>query len=291
MIQAPLSPLSLPISAVIEILDPYLKIKNAEYLEGGLSNRCMKLTDFCGRHYVWRPKGDSTSVFGLSRENEFNALKRASDFGLTLPPVACFDEGLLVHWIEGKPLDKREINVSTLSRLLTSVHQLPDLKHKFEPFSKAEYYFQHLSSAFKTKEMKAIHHFFQSNAFESQLKLTVSHFDLGYYNLIKQDKNEIKIIDWEYSALGDPALDIVMASFANHLSLHRLVKAYCQVRGFDVELWLSICRRWKPVAQYLALFWYSLGFELYGDKVYKNQALILLKQLKMNLSSGANSLF
>lgn len=269
------------IGAVKDKLRPFLWIKKAQYLEGGLSNRCIKLTDTKGQHYVWRPQGVAAQAFGLSRKNEFNALKIASQHALISAPVACFDEGLLTSWVEGDTLVPGLINVEMLSRLLVSVHQLPPLMPLFDPFKKAEHYFEQLSFVSKIPEIVHIHQYFQCRAFQSPLALTTIHCDLGYYNLIKQVSGEIKIIDWEYAAFGDPAFDLVLTSLANDISLNILVEHYCKIREIkDTRRWYLICERWKPVAEYLGLLWYCLGYELYGDEIYKERGNELLEKLK-----------
>lgn len=279
--------------ALVEKLRPFFLIDNVQYLAGGLSNRCLKLTDVNGQHYVWRPQNNTTRIFGLSRQNEFNALTIAAQQQLSSPPVMCFDDGLLNAWVDGEQLNPLDADVETISVLLAKVHGLPPLTNLFCPFQKAEHYFSQLSALSKSQDVIKMHHYFQRNAFISTLDLTTTHFDLGYYNLIKPPNGQIQIIDWEYAGLGDPALDLVMTSNANAIPLMLLIEKYCQICGFkNPQQWYLIARRWQPIADFLGVLWYLLGYQIYGENFYHEQADMLLKRCKsgVNESSNANEL-
>ncbi|MDD1794777.1 phosphotransferase [Enterovibrio makurazakiensis] len=273
-----MQPIELDKAAVVERLRPHFIIENAQWLEGGLSNRCMKLSGSDGREFVWRPNGQPTKIFGLSRQNEHDALLIASQMGLTSRPVALYPEGLLNEWVKGDVLVSAELDM--LAELQAKVHELPALTNRFDPFEKGQHYFRCLSSDSLTHDVVSIHQYFQRSAFKSDLTLTTSHYDLGAYNLIRQPNGEVKVIDWEYAALGDPALDLVMTSIANDVDLETLVNRYCQKRRIEnVELWHKTCERWLPVAHYLGLLWFLLGFELYGLPLYQERAFQLLADL------------
>ncbi|WP_281173700.1 phosphotransferase [Enterovibrio calviensis] len=272
-------------AAVVQRLRPHFIIEDAQWLEGGLSNRCMKLLASDGRQFVWRPSGRPTQVFGLSRQNEHDALLIASAAGLTSKPVALYPEGLLNEWVKGEVVET--ISLSSLASLQAKIHALPALANRFDPFEKGAHYFRCLSTESLTEDVVAIHQHFQRNAFKSGLPLTTSHYDLGVYNLIRQPNDEVKIIDWEYAALGDPALDLVMTSFANDVDLETLVDRYCQIRRIqNVGLWQATCKQWVPVANYLGLLWFLLGFELYGLLIYQERALLLSETLNAQRTSS-----
>ncbi|MEZ8143512.1 phosphotransferase [Enterovibrio sp. FF113] len=269
-------------AAVIQRLRPDFIIHDAQLLDGGLSNRCMKLSASDGRQFVWRPKSEATKVFGLSRQHEHDALLIASESGLAASPIALYSDGLLNAWVQGEVLDG--IALDSIAILQAKVHDLPLLANRFDPFEKGLHYFSHLSPTLMSDDIKAIHCHFQHHAFKSELALTTCHYDLGYYNLIKCPAGELKIIDWEYAALGDPALDLVMTSLANDIELETLVNHYCRIRRMDnVALWQETCARWLPVAYYLGVLWFSLGYQLYGQPLYQDRALRFTSVLKDSL--------
>ncbi|MEZ9526317.1 phosphotransferase [Enterovibrio norvegicus] len=266
-------------AAVIDTLRPYCIITSAEYLVGGLSNRCMVLQDAEGHRYVWRPQGEGARVFGANREHEFNALVLGYDAGLTSKPVCVIPEGLLTAWIDGDVLDSAD--VETVMPLLARIHEMTPPTNTFDPFEKAQHYFAHLIDSAKTDRVTKVHAHFQRHAFKSGLALTMCHYDLGYYNLIKTSNGQLSVIDWEYAALGDPALDIVMTAFANDIKLSTAVNHYCAHRRIDdVAHWMNVCEKWEPVAKYLGLLWFLLGYELYGLTLYKERAETCLHELE-----------
>ncbi|USH01261.1 phosphotransferase [Grimontia kaedaensis] len=271
-------------AAVIERLWPDFIIEQAEFLEGGLSNRCMKLTANEGGQYVWRPEAASTKAFGLSRDNEFEALTLASTAGLTVQPVKRYPEGLLNPWIEGETMTEASLDIA--ATLQVKVHELPPLSNTFDPFDKGLVYYSNLSASSLNDSLNAVHEHFQTHRFTSGLPLTTCHYDLGYYNFIRQNDGEVKVIDWEYAALGDPAMDLVMTSLANGLDLETLVNRYCQIRRIDsVADWLDACRKWQPVAAYLSVLWFALGYELYGEGIYQERSAFFLRQLEAHIVS------
>lgn len=265
-------------AAVAERLRPDFIITHAEYLSGGLSNRCMKLTADTGEQFVWRPQAASTEAFGLSRRDEYNTLCIASGAGLAGAPAKLYPEGLLNHWLEGDVLE--HVDAGLAANLAAKVHALPLLGNAFDPFDKGVGYFSQLSTHSKTADLCAVHQYFQQHRFVTGLAMTTCHYDLGYYNLIRQPGGELQVIDWEYAALGDPSFDLVMTSLANDIELETLVNHYCQNRRIEnVEQWQTYCQRWLPVAQYLGLLWFALGFELYGYDLYQERRDLYLSQL------------
>ncbi|WP_281544616.1 phosphotransferase [Grimontia sp. SpTr1] len=270
-------------AAVIERLRPDFIIEQAEFLEGGLSNRCMKLTAEDGGQYVWRPESASAKAFGLSRHNEFEALTIASKAGLTVPPVKRYPEGLLNPWIEGETMTEASLDIA--ATLQAKIHEMPALSNTFDPFDKGLVYFSNLSVSSLNDSLKAVHEHFQKHRFTSGLPLATCHYDLGHYNFIRQKNGEIKVIDWEYAAFGDPAMDLVMTSLANGLELETLVNRYCQIRRIDsVADWQRACRQWLPVANYLGALWYALGFELYGDEIYRERSAFFLAKVEGHMA-------
>lgn len=269
-------------AAVIETLRPDFIVVDARYLSGGLSNRCLKLTAEDGRQFVWRPEAASARAFGLSRSHEFNALKTASEQELAAPPVKYFNNGLLNPWVDGFTLEN--VSLETIVSLQARVHGLPPLNNCFDPFDKGAVYFNSLEKAFKSPRLIALHRHFQAHRFSSGLELTTCHYDLGYYNLVQEKSGGIKILDWEYAAFGDPALDLVMTSLANGLELETLVDRYCHIRRIKaVEKWQSACVRWQPVADYLGALWYALGFQLYGEPLYQKRGDEFLAKAEASL--------
>lgn len=259
-------------------LPPFFCIKDVSPLDGGLSNRCLKITDTDNKEYVWRPNDAAVSQFGLNRQNEYQALKLASLHGLSAPPFFCSPDGLLNTWVKGKQL--KTVSLSTLAHLLANVHQLPPLANVFDPYQKGQFYFSRLKKAKHHPLIKKAHQRCQARRHRDLLAPVSIHCDLAYYNVIQTPESQLQLIDWEYAAYGSPALDLVFSALANDVSLEDLVGHYCELRNIGQKrLWLQQCLGWVPMSYYLAGLWYALGFELYGAPFYWQQALINLEKV------------
>ncbi|MFA0372948.1 phosphotransferase, partial [Vibrio sp. 10N.222.54.F6] len=58
--------------------------------------------------------------------------------------------------------------------------------------------------------------------------LSLCHFDLGGYNLVR-NSDGIKIIDWEYASLADPRLDLTLTIAVADVPVIEAVNKYCQL--------------------------------------------------------------
>ncbi len=260
----------------MQLLQPYLMVKNIEILDGGLSNRCLKITDNQDACFVWRPNSQASLSFGIDRENEFHALKLASEQGLTSAPVVNLPQGLLTRWVEGEPL--RSANMPTVANLLKRVHRLPRLTTLSDPQAKAATYFNHLKHNQVHPKLKKGYEDLQRSSFVQYSQSTI-HCDLGYYNLIKSTK-DVQIIDWEYAACGDPAFDLALTALANSFEYEDLVWHYCEaINDSNLHHWQDRVLTWVPVTHYLAALWYAVGHEQYQDARYWEKALYHLEFL------------
>ena len=73
---------------------------------------------------------------------------------------------------------------------------------------------------------------------------------------------------------------------ANALDIEQAVHDYCDYRAlindetvFNKQQWLTAVIAWLPWCQYLALLWYLVGYDLWQQPEYLQQALQLQQQL------------
>ncbi len=266
------------ISGLEKKLSSFFEVKEVSLLGGGLSNRCLKITDTNNKHYVWRPNDVAVNQFGLNRQNEYQVLRLAFLHGLTSPPLFYSLDGLLTTWVEGKQL--KEISLSDLAKLLADVHQLPLLGNAFDPYQKGQFYFNRLKKVKNHPLIKKAHQTCQALKKVDLLSPVTIHCDLAYYNIIQTPNSQFQLIDWEYAAAGSPALDLVFSALANQFILEDLVEQYCEQRKIaQKHIWLQECFGWVPMNYYLAGLWYALGYELYETPFYWQQALINLEKV------------
>lgn len=261
---------------VMKTLRPYLSIQSIAYLEGGLTNRCLKITDIANQHYVWRPKDQVVRQFGLNRQFEYQAIQIASKAGLTEPPVLNHQTGLLTRWVEGQQC--HSLQLEQLTALLVKIHKLPRFVNAIDPYQKGQYYFSQLKKYQNHPLIYKVHHHFQNHRIVSQQSPVSIHCDLGAYNVIQHAEKGLQVIDWEYAGCGDPTLDLLFTAQANHIDLELLVDSYCAAQEIkDQSKWRDQSKAWLPVSQYLAGMWFVLGFELYENPFYWEQGKKLLE--------------
>ncbi|WP_297474952.1 phosphotransferase [uncultured Photobacterium sp.] len=283
---------------------PDTELISACELTGGLTNRCWKLVLFHPsinqtKQYVWRPFSVSVQAFGIERQHEYQLLSLIADTKLApqaLQLVVSTDKptpqviGLVVEWVSGVEATTT-FSDQSLCQLQAKVHQLPLPWWRLDVHQRAKHYWQHLHTDHHTSSLVSIHHFFQSQPLPVAFDDCCCHFDLGRYNVIVPSMNTdsiigAKIIDWEYAAAGDPSLDLAMTIIANGLDIEQAVNDYCDYRQlvsgdkvFDEQQWLEAVIAWQPWCQYLTLLWYLVGYDIWQQPEYLQQASQLQLQL------------
>ncbi|KPA52324.1 phosphotransferase [Photobacterium leiognathi subsp. mandapamensis] len=278
----------------------------ASPLTGGLTNRCWKLSLFhpsteSAADYVWRPLTPSAYMFGVNRQHECQLLHTIAESGiapkpyaLLLPSSSMNESVLIVEWLEGKQAAD-DVSDAQLCQLQAQIHALALPKHRLEVKQRLSFYWQHIPEQFKSIQLVSIDHYFQAQPLPQYFSDTCCHFDLGRYNIIvpndqkllaQSEQVSLTVIDWEYAAAGDPSLDLTMTILANGLDPERAVMDYCRARQqyddtfvVNLEYWLEAVSAWQPWCEYLALLWYLVGYQVWGDKDYLHQADILEQKL------------
>ncbi len=79
---------------------------------------------------------------------------------------------------------------------------------------------------------------------------------------------ELRLIDWEYAADGDIALDIAALFRSNGWSAEqqqRFLQHYAHQGYRDVARLQAQVRRWLPWVDYLMLLWFEVRWQQSGD--------------------------
>ncbi|MEC6816028.1 phosphotransferase [Photobacterium toruni] len=283
---------------------PDTEVISACELTGGLTNRCWKLTLFHPsmnqtKYYVWRPFSVSAQAFGIERQHEYQLLSLIADTELAPKPLQLVMNdkqptaqvtGLVVEWLAGVEATAT-FSDQRLCQLQAKVHQLPLPWWRLDVHQRAEHYWQQLHVEHKTSSLYSIYRFFHRQLLPVAFDDCCCHFDLGRYNVIVPSMENdslagTKIIDWEYAAAGDPSLDLAMTIIANKLDIEQAVNDYCNYRqsinrciDFNKHEWLQAVIAWQPWCQYLALLWYLVGYDIWQQPEYLQQASQLQQQL------------
>lgn len=82
----------------------------------------------------------------------------------------------------------------------------------------------------------------------------------------------LRLIDWEYAADGDIALELaamVRSNGWNAVQQHALVQRYVDAGGYrDLVLLQQQVNRWLPWVDYLMLMWFEVRWQQTGELKY-----------------------
>ena len=246
----------------------------AQTLTGGLTNRCWKIVASDGRAYVWRPNTPITKAFSISRFQEYQILNAIEEGHLSPAAVYIGDQGLLVDWIEGESLGGK-LSMEALLKTMVKIHDLDTGRIPVAPFNytaRVDHYWMLLRDEFKTENYAEIYRQWRRAPALADVGSTLCHFDLAGYNMVRTSDGN-KVIDWEYAAIADPRLDLTLSIDVMNENPLEATYRYCQLRQIEgVDDWVEGVMAWKPRATMMAMLWYLLAYQLWGDEQYLSQA-------------------
>lgn len=191
-------------------------------LGGGITNRNYRI-DVGGESFVLRIGGEKTELLGIDRRNEYAANAVAAAIGVAPEPVYFIEpEGYLVtRFITARPIPRDEMtrpeNILRVADALRRVHGLPAIPGVFSPFRTIESYAataRDCGVAFPDDIEWLVQCLRDIEAALSRDPFTgcPCHNDLLNENFL--DDGRLRILDWEYAGMGDPAFDL--ANLAVH---------------------------------------------------------------------------
>lgn len=191
------------------------EIKDIEFLKKGMTNKSFRFT-VKDKEYILRTPGEGTEKL-INRQNEYNVYQAIAGKNISDNVIYISgDDGYKIteYWAEARvcdPLDKEDIR-----KCMNKLREFHSLKlkvdHHFDMFKETDFYESILdgpsmfSDYNETKEnIQVLKNFIDSVPKECIL----SHIDSIPDNfLIVGD--EVYLIDWEYSGMQDPHVDIAM---------------------------------------------------------------------------------
>ncbi|KJY83529.1 thiamine kinase [Vibrio galatheae] len=246
----------------------------AQTLTGGLTNRCWKVVAADGKAYVWRPSTHITQAFSISRFQEYQILSAIESTGIAPHAIHINDQGLLVTWIEGESLGGG-IAFDSLLKTMIAIHNISTKRVPVAPFNftaRVDHYWMLLDDRYKVEPYISIYNQWRRAPSLADVGHTLCHFDLAGYNMVRTETGN-KVIDWEYAAIADPRLDLTLSIDVMGERPLEAIYRYCQLRGIEgVDDWVEGVLAWQPRANMMAMLWYLLANQLWGDEQYLIQA-------------------
>lgn len=216
-----------------------------------------------GECYVLRHQSNRATDYGVNYQQEFLLLEVLKPLGIAPTPYHASKNETLLHWIKGDvPSEFSLARLERLALLLARLHQFPlqavDLEKKIATLDLAErcqFLWEKLSPQ-KQQELDFSPPFRRI----SPLKRAICHHDIHLGNLVEQGE-KLYLIDWEYAAISDPALDIAMLFYANHLSYteqRHFLNIYLTRTKYSQHEFEQQIQRYLPEVNKLSLLWYAL---------------------------------
>ncbi|MFG0606773.1 phosphotransferase [Vibrio mimicus] len=252
----------------------------AQTLTGGLTNRCWKITTG-DRAFVWRPATAITKAFSISRFQEYQILKAIEHDHIGPKAEMINEQGLLVEWIDGESL-RDGVPFDQVLKTQIRIHELDIHRIPVAPFNylgRVDHYWLQIREDLKTGAVKALYEQWRSVPNLADVGQVLCHFDLAGYNMVKTAQGP-RVIDWEYAALADPRIDLALSIDVAEEKALDVVFRYCQLRELsDIDDWVEGVQAWQPRAAMMAMLWYLLAYQLWGEEIYLQQAQLIEQAL------------
>ncbi|MGB5445075.1 MAG: phosphotransferase [Psychromonas sp.] len=233
-------------------------------LKLALSNEVFLLTFSNGQKTVFK-RLNQTVRDPHDRSCELRVHQLANDAGFTPKVLVCNALYQLQEYFPGDVLSNSPLTSQTLKQLalqLTKIHQLPavharpqrlaaslrQLKEKTDKPVDAAVFSRILNRAIALDN--------------SSPKNCLCHGDLSLNNLLINDRQQIKILDWEYAALACPAYDLascICINALNTLQQEALLREYYLLNKEHLSRSLVVlqqeCSVYLTVFDYLNALW------------------------------------
>lgn len=256
-------------------------------LPGGLTNRNLDVTTSTGR-YVARLSGPGSALLGIDRVAEHHNSVAAAATGVA-PAVADFRpeaELLVVDFVEARTMTADDLHdLSLLERVSTAVRQL----HGAEPFLglfdmqqvQRRYLRTCLDHGFPLPDgyldlAAAADRAFAALAVDPPAAVPC-HNDLLAENILDAGDRS-RLIDYEYSGMGDPCFDLGNLAAESELTADEADHLATTYLGHEDPRWLARCRLQGVLSQYGWVLWGvlqhhggGLGHDLWSWTVTKHE--------------------
>ncbi len=169
------------------------------------------------QRYVLRIDTPVVTALGLNRHNEVEVLRAVS--GKHLGPeviVALPEQGILVtSYIEGRNLAVSELQsverLTAVAALLKRVHAVPAVGCLLDLRARIDVYAANLTDPAVIRIVN------EANALLDEVSAghstkTLCHHDPIAANLVLTVNQQLRLIDWEYAAIGDPFFDLAVVT-------------------------------------------------------------------------------
>lgn len=231
------------------------------------------LIEGAGIRLLARQQMPDKYVLGVSRRREARVLKRC---GAGLGPQVLLQTSawLIVEWLTGDNISEAAfralIENGELAALIAELHHRPLSGYRLNLQQQLARYWQRIDRRRMTPAWLSWQHTFMRSVPPQPLKLAPLHMDIHCGNLLLQGER-LRLIDWEYAADGDIALELAALFRFNQFSSatqHNFLRHYAQHGYSDCGQLAAQVQRWLPWVDYLMLMWFEVRWQQSGDREF-----------------------
>ncbi|NEY27038.1 phosphotransferase [Escherichia coli] len=239
-----------------------------------------------GVTYLIRPQTSEKAQLGIERKREAHALQLAAAYDLAPPSLGLHDGWLVTEWLSGDVLNDTtyQPHLHALAEKIVALHSIKPCGQARDFHRHCQSYRQLSSRQRVTPQGLKIHQYWQSRQVPQPLKVALLHMDIHPGNIVLTHHG-LRLIDWEYAAAGDIALDLaaMYRSFGWEYAQRRdFTERYVQAGGYrDAKKLQQHVEQWLPRIDYMAWLWYEVRWQQSKQNSFRETANLLLSQLKM----------
>lgn len=238
--------------------------------------------------WLAREQSRDGAQLGGDRRREFRVLRQLVETGLAPRPKGLRGPWLLVEWLDGNAASESQftdiLRNGELAARLAVLHHQPRYGFPLPLKTLLARHWQNMSPARRTPTL--LHHLKRclSRPMPPAFLSAPLHLDVHPGNLILHAQNW-RLIDWEYAADGDIALELAALFRANTLApqrQQRFLEDYCrQWPGMSPRLLSKRIKQWLPWVDFLMLMWYEVRWQQTRQTTFLQAATPLRLKLGM----------
>lgn len=254
----------------------------------GLTGESWRI-DGAGITLLARQHSAEKRALGVSRRREARVLRRCAP-GLGPRVLAQNNQWLILEWLEGDVVTDTEFAAlnqrGELAAMAAELHRRPLSGYRLDLRRQFRRYWQQLDRRRLTPDWLRLQRHFLRSASPRPLRLAPLHMDIHPGNLLATGEG-LRLIDWEYAADGDVALDIAALFRGNGWSAgqqQRFLQYYARQGYHDVARLQAQVHRWLPWVDYLMLLWFEVRWQQSGDAEFLRWGAAVRRRLCLSPS-------
>lgn len=236
----------------------------------GLSGESWRISGE-GVQLLARRERAANTAFGVNRRREANVLRRCGS-GLGPRVMAQNHRWLVVEWLSGDVVTEAQFaqmaDNGRLAAGIAQLHHRPLSGYRLNLQQQFSRYWQFVDRRRVTPAWLRLQQRFLHARPPRPLHLAPLHMDIHPGNLVL-DGERLRLIDWEYAADGDIALELAALFYGNRWSperQQRFLQHYAH--GYPPAQLRQQIRRWQPWVEYLMLLWFEVRWQQSGDRAF-----------------------